>query len=359
MKIAFRVDSSIQIGSGHVIRCLTLADRLREDGAQCHFFCRNLEGNLNGLISKRGFKVYVLDEKEIAQFKISENFTSGDWKLDTRKTLEFINADHFDWIIVDHYGLDSRWESVLRVKCDHLMVIDDIANRPHDCDILVDQNYDDALRYRNLVNKRSVLLLGPNYALIRPEYAHYRELRPQRKNLTEVRKVLVFFGGSDFYDLTGKALEALTFFKLIELNVDIVVGDNYPYYDKLKCAADKRGRTSIYKTRTHLADLMAASDIAIGGGGATNWERMCIGLPSIIITLADNQVPICEILSRKGAIRLLGNSKIVNTQDIYKAFLEEINSNTIFNRTSVALALCDGMGTDRVINKMKSIHQIH
>ena len=347
MNIIFRVDASVNIGSGHLMRCVTLAERLRIDGYEIAFICMDMQGAM--------FEFLKL--KKIKFEKIS-SIDNSSQEADASMTIEVANKifpNGVNWIVVDHYGLDSKWENFLSHKFERIMVIDDIANRSHNCDILVDQNYEDASRYSNLVNKKSILLLGPNYALLNPEYAHYRKLRQQKYSLTMVRKVLVFFGGSDPSDLTGKALEALTFPKLNELDVDIVVGNNYAYYDKLKYSANIRGRTRIYKFRKHLADLMANADIAIGGGGVTNWERMCIGLSSIVITLAENQVPICQILSRKGAIRLLGCSKVVSTQDILKAFLEEMDSNLILNRASIAKDLCDGMGLDRVVNEMRLI----
>lgn len=354
-KIAFRVDSSTQIGSGHVVRCLNLADSLKKMGGHCHFFCRNIEGNLISLIRKRGFKVSVFDFEASARYKTFHNFTLEDWEFDVRKTLASIDADHFDWMIVDHYELDSKWEGALRKKCDHLMAIDDIANRPHNCDILVDQNYEDFSRYNNLVPKRCVLLLGPKYALLRHEYAQYRKFRIEEKRDSLVNKVLVYFGGSDPQDLTGKALEALSLPNLNSLNLDIVLGGNYAYFERLEKFARRRGRTQIFMALDHLADLMVKADIAIGGGGVTNWERICIGLPSIVITMADNQVPISKILDQNGVIRLIGSSEVVGVKDIYNAFLEEIDSSFISSRALVAMNLCDGMGLDRVLNEMKSI----
>jgi len=354
-KIAFRVDSSTKIGSGHVVRCLTLADSLREMGGHCHFFCREIEGNLISLIRKHGFKVSVLDFEEKVKYKISHSITSENWESDARKTLACIEADHFNWMIVDHYELDAKWEGVLRKKCDRLMAIDDIANRSHDCDILVDQNYEDFSRYNNLVPKKCLLLLGPKYAMLRPEYAQYRKIRLEQKRNSLVKTVLVYFGGSDPQDLTGKTLEALSSPSLNSLNLDIVLGSNYAFFERLEKFARRRGRSQIFMALDHLADLMAKADIAIGGGGETNWERICIGLPSIVITMADNQTPISEILNQNGVIRLIGSSEVVGVTDIYNAFLAEIDSNLISSRALVTMNLCDGMGLVRVLNEMKSI----
>jgi UDP-2,4-diacetamido-2,4,6-trideoxy-beta-L-altropyranose hydrolase len=358
--IAIRVDASLQIGTGHVMRCLTLADGLQAIGAQCHFICREQPGNLIDLIRQRGFSVSVLPRapEQIVIKEQQPNYDAwlgADWAIDAAQTKSSIGTIVVDWLIVDHYAIDSRWEQALRTNCRHLMVIDDIANRPHQCDLLIDQNYEDETRYRGLVSQDCRLLLGPSYALLRPEYAQYRAVKIQRTQTELIKRALVFFGGADSLDLTGTTLKALSVDGLDHIELDVVVGNNYLYYEQLSQLAALRGRATIHKPRPHLADLMVTADIAIGGGGATNWERMCLGLPSIVITLAENQIPISEILNHRGVIRLLGKSEDVSSESISAALLCEIKSRKIFLHVATAMDLCDGLGVARVINIMTSI----
>ncbi|TVT68237.1 MAG: UDP-2,4-diacetamido-2,4,6-trideoxy-beta-L-altropyranose hydrolase [Denitromonas halophila] len=344
MNIVIRADSSVEIGSGHVMRCLTLADRLRESGAQVAFLCADLPGAMLDLIRARGYRYRRLSSS-----------VAGDWAIDAEESIAAV-ADLVpgivDWVIVDHYQIDYRWEEMLRLVCSRLMVIDDIANRRHSCDLLLDQNYDDQLRYRNLVPVHCKCLLGPTYALLRTEYGAYRAAEEVRNR--PLRRAFVFFGGSDPADLTGMAIKALSEPALVDLAVDVVVGANYSHRDALVKLAAARGNTTIHDPRPHLADLMAEADIAIGAGGVTNWERMTVGLPSVVIAIADNQVPISEQLHGMGAIRYLGKAEHVSEGTVRNALMEEVSEMKYLARIAPAMATCDGRGVGRVFDAISS-----
>lgn len=349
MKVLVRADASVDVGSGHLMRCLTLADQLRDEGAEVAFACREIPGAMFDLLHTRGYR--------FARLPLAETGKDPQ-QFDAEETIQVARQffpDGIEWLVVDHYELDAEWERMLRPHVSKLMVIDDLANRSHDCDLLLDQNYEDESRYREFVSKDCRLLLGASYALLRPEYAQYRAMKIQGTQTEFIKRALVFFGGSDSLDLTGATMKALSIEGLDHIELDIVVGANYLYYERLSQLAVLRGRTTIHKPRPHLADLMVAADIAIGGGGATNWERMCLGLPSIVITLAENQTPISEILNRRGVLRLLGKLGDVSIENISDALLSEIKSRQISNQVASAMDLCDGLGVARVINAMTSI----
>ena len=356
-RITFRTDASVRIGTGHVMRCLTLAEALRARGAKCRFICRKFDGSLLDTIYRRGFSVCglptCLDEGVSGRNRrqaMAANFDSSgkNWEEDVALTKGAMRGTDADWLIVDHYGIDSGWETRMREHARRLIVIDDLANRHHSCDLLLDQNYEEEARYRNFIPGDCRLLLGSKYALLRPEYAECRvELREQAES---TRRVLVFFGGSDPLDLTGKTLKALSAPGLDHLEVDLVVGANYPYLEALNSLAASRRHVKVHGPRLHLADLMALADIAIGAGGVTNWERMCLGLPSLVITMADNQIPISEILDRRGVIRLLGKSEHMTANLISAALLDEMRSLEITKHRKLAMELCDGLGVERVVD---------
>lgn len=361
LRVIFRTDASVRIGIGHVMRCLTLAEALREGGAECRFICREHEGHLLEQIRQRGFDAYGLpiatESAERADSGHREDSTQSawlgsDWATDAAQTKVGAGGTAVDWVIVDHYALDARWERAIRQICHRLMVIDDIANRPHLCDLLIDQNYEDEERYKKFVTTSCRLLLGPRYALLRPEYAEHRAKKTFEGE--SVKRVLVFFGGSDPLDLTGTALKALSVSALNELKVDVVVGTNYLHHDSLKQIAQLRGNTTVHQPRSHLADLMAGADIAVGAGGVTNWERMCLGLPSLVVVVAENQAPISEILNRSGVIRLLGKAEDITESIVSDALLDEIESRRFISRITPAMALCDGLGVSRVASEMYS-----
>lgn len=348
MNVVIRADASVHVGSGHIIRCLTLADRLRAEGADILFICRSLPGDMVGAVKARGYECGTISPG--AQTAV----TTG--ALDAQKTIDEARSrivGDVDWLIVDHYQLDATWESMLRPYVSKVMAIDDLANRKHDADLLLDQNYESADRYRGLVPSTCRLLLGPRYALLRPEYSAFR--KPPQSQRRSVECVLVFFGGSDIQDATGLALDVLSQAEFLHVQVDVVIGANYLHADKLRKNAATRGRTTIYGPRAHLADLMARADLAIGAGGVTNWERMCIGLPSIVIAIADNQLPICEILGAKGEINYIGPLGESTALSLRHALLQEICMDSTLLKKGTEESLCDGLGGGRVIEEMRGI----
>ena len=262
--------------------------------------------------------------------------------------------DRPDWLIVDHYGLDADWEKALRPWVGRILVIDDLANRRHDCDLLLDQNYasDATKRYQDLLPAHARPLLGPSYALLRPEYADYRHRRHPRDS--SVRRVLVFFGGTDPNNLTGRALQALSAPGLTHLSVDLVVGANNAHRETLAAQAAARQGTRLHPPRPHLADLMVEADLAIGAGGSTTWERCCLGLPSFIVSIAENQRPACTALAADGLIHYLGHRDQVDEDSLRVAILELAFDPARRDALSIAGAeLVDGRGTERVILAMR------
>jgi UDP-2,4-diacetamido-2,4,6-trideoxy-beta-L-altropyranose hydrolase len=356
MNVFFRVDASNLIGTGHLMRCLTLAEALRVQGAETRFICREHPGNMIEHLQKQSMPVKVLPTP-IQPLNVShaEDYAAylGVTKTeDAEQTVEALDGDRPDWLIVDHYGLDADWEQRLRPHVARLMVIDDLANRSHDCDLLLDQNRIDGGTdsYQGLVPENCCILLGPRFALLKPEYAAYR--RTLRPHDGEVRRVLVFFGGSDRHNMTALALEALCASEFAHLEVDVVVGANNQYCVQLEQQAISRPLTCMYGPRPHLADLMSQADIAIGAGGATTWERMCLGLPSLVITLAKNQIPLSDILDKLGLIRLVGHADNLCVAELRKSLFDEIESHQYKSRSTSGMDLCDGTGALQVVEAL-------
>ena len=326
MNVAFRADASLDIGIGHVMRCLTLADALRERGANCHFICREPPGHLTDLIRKRGFSVHALSyckplerpKDEIAASQPAHvHWLGSDWQTDARQTGAILAELQPDWLVVDHYALDARWERAMKGDYKKLLVIDDLADRVHECDILLDQNwFGDATpnRYREYVPENCVLLLGPCYALLKSEYALLRSLMPPRDGI--VKRILVFMGGSDPTNETGKVMDALAHPDLGHLVVDVVIGVNHPDPEGVAKQISKRPDTHLYGSQASLAGWMVRADLMISAGGYTSWERMCLGLPAIVISIADNQTSTNNSMSESGYIDFLGEKEIVTSEII-------------------------------------------
>lgn len=336
------------------MRCLTLAEALRDKGTAVQFICRQLPGNLIALLNQRCIPVKALPAPtQSVGFSDSDDYAA--WlgvsqREDADQVIYLLHGSKPNWLVVDHYGLDIEWENRLAPYVDSIMVIDDLANRAHACLILLDQNYTSQKRYHGLVTDYCKVLLGPRFAMLRPEYSRFRALAGRRS--AEVKRILVYFGGSDVENVSFKAMEALSSQSHKHLLVDLVIGSNNGHRDSLERQGSIRGLTFVHQSRNHLADLMAEADLAIGAGGATTWERLCLGLPTIVVTCAENQVPLAQILHNKCLIRHIGNSFAITVEDIHYALRGEIEAPSLFQYSDDAMQMCDGAGVNRVINHL-------
>lgn len=328
MDTFIRVDASVEIGTGHVMRCLTLAHRLKKDGKQVTFICRGAKGECITLIEQQGFIVFTLPSCNCSLW----NFVSKYWKKDAYETIEILKQYNVEKLIIDHYSIDIKWEQLVRPFVKSIMVIDDLANRNHDCDILLDQNFylDMDTRYDGLVPSSAKMLLGPSHALLRDEFSQAKKhIKPFNG---KVERLLIFFGGSDPTNETEKVLLAIkSIIEQYKLVVDVVVGKSNPNKLKIKQICDEIQNTYYHCQVNNIAELMAQADLAIGAGGVTTWERIFLKLPSIIIAVADNQNEISKATHYKGVCIYLGIYNEISTKDIRNALLRTIHSNNLIN----------------------------
>lgn len=340
-RILIRCDASLLIGSGHVMRCRTLARELVRRGIEVCFLCRRQPGDLINLLETE-FAVVALPKQTLA---VCDGLEGRDlynsWlgctqEQDAAQCLEVLESAGINgasWIVTDHYGLDARWEGKLLAglpggdSAPKLLVIDDLADRPHQADLLLDQNFFGETtdkRYEGLVLPQCRQLLGPNYALLGPEYAQLHPLLPPR---TELRRVLVFFGGVDPDNLTGRALEALMAQELDDLAVDVVLGLQSPHRQAVEELVARRPYTTLHGPLPSLAGLISRADLAIGAGGATTWERVCLGLYSLVVAIADNQLSVAKALDQAGYVHLLGDATSVSVHQIHAIVMKVMQSN--------------------------------
>ncbi|MCQ4262832.1 UDP-2,4-diacetamido-2,4,6-trideoxy-beta-L-altropyranose hydrolase [Stutzerimonas stutzeri] len=322
MKVAFRVDASLQMGSGHVMRCLTLADALAARGAACVFICRAHPGNLLDLVRSKGHAAQALPVTSASAGASSLEFTAiGDEPVpvhshwlgatqdeDAEACAPILAELQPDWLIVDHYALDARWELLLRAHCRRLMVIDDLADRAHACDLLLDQTFGrDAKDYQAWVPSNCQMLCGSQYALLRPEFAALRAYSLQRRARPQLRQLLITMGGVDKDNATGQVLMALRVCPLpADCRVTVVMGATAPWLSEVKqLAREMPWPTRVLVGVNDMAQLMADSDLAVGAAGATSWERCCLGLPTIMIVLANNQWQVAQGLEKAGAASVI------------------------------------------------------
>ncbi len=367
MNITFRTDASLQIGIGHVMRCLTLADALQASGAQCHFICREHPGNLIAQIRQRGFTVSVLPVAT-ATFISSELVVEAqsnhaawlgvDWATDAEQTTVAIGATAVEWLIVDHYAIDVRWEKTLRPLCHKLMVIDDLVDRPHDCDLLVDQNLGRyACHYSQLVPNGCTVLAGPHYALLRPEFAAMRDESLRRRDTPQLKHLLITMGGVDQADATGKVLENLKDCQLpADMRITVVMGTHAPWLDRVQLLAQHMPRLTEVKVNVNnMAKLMTESDLAIGAAGSTSWERCCLGLPALIVVLAENQRNIAAALEQSGSVKSIDSVEAI-LRDLLPMFSVLVAADGLNQLSQKSRLITDGQGVNRVKKILNEHH---
>lgn len=355
MRVVFRCDASIQIGTGHVMRCLTLADALIAKSTECYFVCREHEGHLLEVIKQRGHQAYSLpfegDMENSSKGGIKllhANWLGATQQEDAQQCIDIIKLIEPDWLIVDHYAIDIVWEKTLRPYCKKLMVIDDLADRAHDCDILLDQNYLPSYRnrYEKLISENTNKLLGPSYALLRDEF---RELRRSENNINDrVRpRILINFGGIGNFELLSNVIEVIN-------NVD-----SFNYYiitGKIKPEEICELRKSISNPNIMMVDytsempkLMIESEYALGASGSTVWERFCLGLNSALVQMASNQSPLLRFLEANDLVDDLGDYRSLSITSLSLFFANlDLNNEKYLNRKKEIMNLIDGNGTNRV-----------
>jgi len=352
VKITIRTDASLKIGAGHVMRCLTLADALFRQGNEVIFICKEHDSNLINKIIDSGYEVKAISvapESYLDSSLAHSEWLGGTQEDDSEKTIAAISSIEVDWMIVDHYALDELWHKKIRPHVKHIFVIDDLGDRLHDCDLLLDQNLGATKeKYRDSVSKDCELLLGPEYALLRPEFVEWRERSLERRRYSaEPKNILVSLGGVDAQNITTDVINELSkTSSLADAEVNVVLGVQSPHIKAIKMAAKK----SILEIKVHvdskrMAELMSQADFAIGASGSSSLERCTLGVPSLTFILADNQKTNAKMLDEMQA------SIVITSQTELASTIRRLSKKlSIFSRN--AAKVLDGLGLSRVVNKL-------
>jgi UDP-2,4-diacetamido-2,4,6-trideoxy-beta-L-altropyranose hydrolase len=352
---AFRVDASRAIGTGHVMRTLTLADALKPFGARSQFVSRHLPDYLATLIRERGHQLQRLPVRpeSVNSPKLYAEWLGTSQAVDAADTISAMGSERIDWLVVDHYALDCEWESALRSRARRILAIDDLADRDHDCDLLLDQNFrigNDA-RYEGKVPPQARLMLGPRFALLREEFRRARQTAQLRSGT--VRRVLVFFGGMDGADYTSIALEGLLRVPSRDFAVDVVIGAAHKNLESIRSLCQANSFTLHVQTE-RMAELMAVADLTIGAGGSATWERCSVGLPSLVLAVSDNQ----RALVRDAALASLVCAPDIRelSAEAFARHFIALRENPLLLRSMSAsgMQLVDGRGAERAARAMAS-----
>lgn len=348
MRLAFRVDAGPLIGGGHAMRCLTLADALAERGAEATFVTSAMPETLAQRISRSGHRLVRIPA-------LPEMRREGDDWHKLPLSAEAIAADveatgaaigKAEWLIVDHYLLNARWHSAARTFADRILVIDDLANRAYDCDLLLDQTHGRAAAdYRPFVSEQAKVLTGATYALLRPEFGRERpDALLRRREPGPVQRMLVSLGTTDPDGITAKIVDRLLA-AAPGCALDVVLAPGAGSLDRVREVANRESNVTLHVGTDRMAELMRDADLAIGAAGTTSWERCCLGLPAIVVVLAENQRTVAEGLAEEGAHIAIDRNGELGT------VLTQLLSDTELRHrmSAAAFAVTDGLGASRAI----------
>jgi UDP-2,4-diacetamido-2,4,6-trideoxy-beta-L-altropyranose hydrolase len=338
MRFLFRADASVLMGTGHIVRCAALAERLADNGHEVRFLCRELPGNLIAWVEAQGFGVTRLAGDFVAAL-----VPTGD----AAACLAAIGQQRYDWLIVDHYELDTVWERAMSVVADRIFAIDDLG-RQHDCAMVLDQNYANPVHdhYPGRIAPFCKLLVGPDFALLRPEFSGLRSVSLARER-NRISRILIFMGGSDPTNETTKALDGVARTALASAVIDVVIGSSNPHRQMVENACAQLPTVKFHVQTSRMAELMTSADLAIGAGGSATWERCTLGLPALVTILSENQASIAKSLVAAGAQELVGWSREI-TADNYVRALGMLDTKRRKAMSAISAKICDGGGTSRV-----------
>ena len=357
MKILFRVDASRKIGTGHMMRCLALAQEAQQRDWECIFVLRDPDDEIVKYINFNDHRVKKL--KSVHADQINLNATAhGNWlsvsqTQDAKETVELIDDINPDWIVVDHYALDMHWFSIVQKTNAKILAIDDLGDRELICDVLLDQNLGASVeKYKGKLPVGCRLLLGPTFALLRSEFRDWRERSLEGRLHRHVENILITMGGVDAENYTVKVLKEITKSEHAKnCAFTVVVGRSYPHVTALHEFINvSKLKASVLTNVNNMAEIMSVSDLCIGAAGSTSWERCCMGQPTITLSIADNQVDIAKKLSEDNLVIYSHMSNLLeNFERFFGVFAQELTRTLSMN----ARAVCDGFGTLRVLDELE------
>ena len=356
MRVAFRVDASQAIGTGHVRRCLALAHALRAVGVECRFVTRDLGVDSVGMIGREAFSAALLpapDGPAEPDARVVHSAWAGvTLAVDVAQTRTALAEWAPDWVVIDHYAFDSRWHEEIRAALGcRIAAIDDFADRRLACDLLIDHNHarDHRTKYGEHLPAEVVLLGGPEYALLGPVFANAPRYQPR----ATVQSIGVFMGGVDRANLSARVLDAIGLAGF-EGPVEIVATSANPHLAALRAAAEARASTVLSVDLGDLAAFFARHDLQVGAGGGASWERCCIGVPTLLLVVAENQLAVVPDLAAGGIVATPEPPDSLDARAIARAIAELIDDSA--RRAGLAAkarALVDGRGAMRVAQVMK------
>ena len=365
MKILFRADASVQQGTGHIMRCLVIADELRKRGHECIFLTQPFLPKFLAQIEDRQHRLVFLkkNKMELEYARIDNEYLAWLGRpiiQDAIETLDVIKYERPDIIVTDHYAINATWSSIVSYEEIKTVVIDDLADREHFCDLLIDQNFGrEPEQYRKLVSQETKILAGAEYIFIKDDFRKMRKAAQTSRLNRRPNRLNICMGGIDKDNATYNVLETirkLNYFK--NWDIDIVLSSASPHANSLReYVENQKIHVQLHFDAENMAELFSKADLAIGAGGVTLWERCCMGLPTVLLTIADNQIPAALAMTKTGAVIYAGDIRKQHWENKLDAKLKTLiqGSDVIHTMSRKAFEICDGKGIEKVCNMIELV----
>ncbi|OVE82215.1 UDP-2,4-diacetamido-2,4,6-trideoxy-beta-L-altropyranose hydrolase [bacterium K02(2017)] len=357
MNIVFRTDASHHIGSGHVYRCLTLALALKKNGHQVLFVCRQHQGHLIELIKdcyKITVRVLQIDTDWIPKKLIPKHikWLGADQCKDAQETINAIkDVGVVDILVVDHYAIDQDWEAELKKHIRFLVVIDELADRKHCCDVLIDQTVwgHPHQVYKKLLPSHCLSLIGPKYAMLRSMFYEIRNNFVQSSVKNKKLKMLIFLGAADLSDVPLKLMTVCKILASEPIEIHFILNEKSKHYEQVKKLSQLQNNLIHYSYVDDMAKLMSQMDVYCGSGGTITWERCCMGLSGVVFSIAENQYGFSKTMGDKGYHFFLGRESELEAQEIVDALKNYwTNLDIKLEMETNSFGLVDGLGASRI-----------
>lgn len=358
---AIRCDANPQIGLGHFMRCFALAEHMHHKGYQAFFFMLNPHEFCIKKVLEIDAEILELNEKPLT-FINSVTYQHSDWLshseisdanqcLFKMKLLVEDIGSKPEFLVVDHYAIGAPWERILSTVA-KIIAFDDLNDRKHECHTLVDQTYGkNSESYNGLIGKKTKILLGLQYAILRKEFL--RERRSLSRKFNGIKTILITLGGVDKRNYTSIIIDSVLNYQarvLTEFNIVVVVSSLNPNIKMLKEYQVTYEYIEILVNPQNIAQLMVSSDFCFGAVGSTTWERFALSLPSALCVMAENQVLASNILEKKGLVRLIN----IVDGNISKEIAESLDFFSVrenYDENIMRISeLVDCLGLERIVN---------
>ncbi len=342
IQVACRVDSSPHIGEGHFRRCLLLANQCATKGVHFEFFCRELTPNNSRQLEQSSFRLTWLPETTSRQ----QDADALLHILRQRKSVPNL-------LLVDSYLLDGKWEEIFHNLIPSVVVLDDLADRPHHCTTLIDPS---PLRvktdYLHLVPPGTRLLLGADYTLLQNNFAAYHQVFRDGRQEKKQNLIHLFFGATDPANHTF-VYAKLLLENLADVTVKVAAGPDYPFAETLAALHLEYEKRLQYTIGVDdMAAHMAECQLAIGAPGTATWERICLGIPQLLLATNDNQINILQRLHNAKFCHYLGKADSCSPHSILEVTNRLLTDENQRRKLLINCPKIDGKGASRVVHAL-------